>query len=149
VFADGFLGRGAPYGADLNVLLQIGAGALLLVGMGLARCGRYRAHGVCQTTAFGLSVAMTIAWMIPAFQAIHADALGRAVVNRVTVAVSLHTALSAVVVLLAAWVILVAGTPLVPARLRFANYRRWMRTLLLLWWLAIVLGVTTYWFGTS
>jgi uncharacterized membrane protein YozB (DUF420 family) len=149
VFGDGFLGRGAPYGADLNVLLQVGVGLLLLVGMALARRGRYRAHGICQTTAFGLSLAMTILWMIPAFRAIHADALGRAVVNRVTVAVALHVALSTIVVLLAVWVILVAGTTLVPARLRFSDYKTWMRTLLTLWWIAIVFGVAVYHFGTS
>lgn len=149
MFSEGFLGRGAPFGADLNILLQVGVGVLLLVGMGLARGGRYRAHGICQSTAFGLSLAMTILWMLPALHAIHADALGRAVVNRVTVAVALHIALSTVVVLLGAWVILVAGTPLVPARLRFSNYKRWMRTLLGLWWIAIVFGVATYWFGTG
>jgi uncharacterized membrane protein YozB (DUF420 family) len=149
VFGEGFLGRGAPYGADLNVLLQVAVGLLLLVGMGLARRGRYQAHGICQSTAFGLSLVMTILWMIPAFHAIHADSLGRALVNRVTVAVALHVALSTVVLLLAAWVILVAGTPLVPARLRFTDYKTWMRTLLALWWVAIVFGVATYWFGTS
>ena len=149
MFGDGFLGRSAPYGADLNVLLQIAVGLLLLVGMGLARRGRYRAHGICQSTAFGLSLAMTVLWMMPALHTIHADALGRAVVNRVTVAVALHVALSTVVLLLGAWVILVAGTPLVPARLRFSDYKTWMRILLTLWWIAIVFGVATYWFGTS
>ena len=149
MLSDGFLGRGAPYGADLNILLQIAVGVLLLAGMGLARWGRYRAHGVCQSIAFGLALTMTILWMIPAFRTIHADALGRAVVNRVTVAVALHSTLGTVVTLLAAWVILVAGTPLVPARLRFSNYKAWMRTLLTLWWISIVIGVATYWFGTS
>ena len=149
MFGDGFLGRSAPYGADLNVLLQIAVGLLLLAGMGLARRGRYRAHGICQSTAFGLSLAMTVLWMMPALHTIHADALGRAVVNRVTVAVALHIALSTIVLLLGAWVILVAGTRLVPPRLRFSDYKTWMRTLLTLWWIAIVFGVATYWFGTS
>ena len=51
--------------------------------------------------------------------------------------------------LVGAWVVLVAGTPLVPARLRFSSYKRWMRTLLTLWWIAILLGVAIYYFGTS
>ena len=149
MFTDGFLGRGAPFGADLNLVLQLGVGVLLLVGMGLARRGRYRGHGICQSTAFVVALVMTILWMVPAFHAIHADALGRRVVNRVTIAVAAHVAVGTVAMLVGAWVVLVAGTPLVPARFRFQDYKRWMRTLLALWWAAIVLGVATYWFSTG
>jgi uncharacterized membrane protein YozB (DUF420 family) len=149
MFAEGFLGQGAPRGADLNLLIQVGVGLLLLVGMGLARRGRYGAHGICQSAGFVLALAMTALWMMPAFHAIHADALGRGVVNRVTVAVALHVVVGTAALLVGAWVILVAGTPIVPARLRFSNYKPWMRTLLTLWWLALVLGLAVYRFGTS
>lgn len=54
--------------------------------------------------------------------------------NRVNVAVGAH---------------IVAGTSLIPPRLRFQSYEPWMRTLLVLWWLAIVLGAATYWLATS
>src|ERR1700675_3558263 len=149
MFTDGFLGRGAPFGADLNIVLQGGVGVLLLVGMGLCQRRRYLGHGIRQSTAFVLALVMTILWMIPAFHAIHADALGRRVVNRVTIAVVAHVAIGTAAMLVGAWVLLVAGTPLVPARLRFQNYKRWMRTLLTLWWIAIFLGVAVYWFSTS
>ena len=149
MFADGFLGQGAPWGADLNLVLQVAVGILLLAGMGLARSGRYGAHGLFQTTGFVVAIAMTILWMIPAFHAIHADALGRFVVNRVTIAVAAHVVVGTLALLVGAWVVLVAGTPLVPARLRFSNYKPWMRTLLTLWWLALILGVAVYRFGTS
>ena len=149
MFGDGFLGRGAPFGADLNLLLQVGVGVVLLGGMALARGGRYRAHGLCQSAGFVLAVVMTALWMIPAFHAIHADALARGVVNRVTLAVAAHVVVGTGALLVGAWVVLVAGTPLVPARLRFSSYKRWMRTLLTLWWIAILLGVAIYYFGTS
>ena len=149
MFADGFLGQGAPWGADLNLLLQIAVGILLLAGMGLARRGRYSAHGICQTTGFVLAIAMTILWMVPAFHAIHANALGRGVVNRVTIAVAAHVVVGTSALLVGAWVVLVAGTPLVPPRFRFSDYKPWMRTLLTLWWLALILGVAVYRFGTS
>jgi uncharacterized membrane protein YozB (DUF420 family) len=149
MFADGFLGQGAPRGADLNLLLQVAVGILLLAGMGLARRGRYGAHGICQTTGFVLAIAMTILWMVPAFHAIHADALGRGVVNRVTIAVAAHVVVGTLALLVGVWVVLVAGTPLVPPRLRFSSYKPWMRTLLTLWWLALILGVAVYRFGTS
>ena len=149
MFGEGFLGQGAPRGADLNLLLQIGAGLLLLVGFGLARRGHYGVHGICQSLGFVVALAMTMLWMMPAFHAIHADALGRGVVNRVTVAVAVHVVVGTVALVVGAWVILVAGTPLVPERFRFGNYKRWMRTLLTLWWLALVLGLAIYRFGTS
>lgn len=149
MFGEGFLGQGAPRGADLNLLIQVGVGLLLLMGMGLARRGRYGAHGLCQSVGFVLAVVMTVLWMMPAFHAIHADALGRGVVNRVTVAVALHVVVGTAALLVGAWIVLVAGTPLVPARLRFSNYKPWMRTLLALWWLALLLGLAVYRFGTS
>jgi uncharacterized membrane protein YozB (DUF420 family) len=149
MLGDGFLGRGAPFGADLNLLLQVAVGIVLLGGMALARRGRYRAHGLCQSTGFVLAVVMTGLWMLPALHAIHADALGRGVVNRVTVTVAAHVVVGTVALLVGAWIVLVAGTPFVPARLRFTNYKRWMRTLLTLWWLALVLGAAIYHFSTS
>jgi len=51
-----------------------------------------------------------------------------------------------VVLLLGTYVVLVAGTNLVPERLRFRNYTAWMRTLLVLWWITIGLGTMMYWF---
>ena len=149
MFGEGFLGQGAPRGADLNLLIQVGVGLVLLLGMGLARRGRYGVHGICQSCGFVIALIMTVLWMIPAFHVIHADALSRMVVNRVTVAVAIHVVVGTAALLVGAWVILVAGTPLVPERFRFSNYKRWMRTLLTLWWLAIVLGVSIYRFGTS
>ena len=149
MFSGGFLGQGAPWGADLNLVLQVGVGVWLLVGMGLAHGRRYGAHGICQSCGYVLALAMTILWMIPAFHAIHADALGRGVVNRVTVAVAIHVVVGTAALLVGAWVLLVAGTPLVPERWRFSDYKRWMRTLLTLWWVAILLGLAIYRFGTS
>jgi hypothetical protein len=37
----------------------------------------------------------------------------------------------------------------VPLRLRFRSYKAWMRTLIAIWWLALALGVLTYWLATS
>jgi uncharacterized membrane protein YozB (DUF420 family) len=149
MFGEGFLGQGAPRGADLNLLLQIGVGLMLVAGMALARRGRYGIHGICQSCGFAIALTMTVLWMIPALHLIHADALNRLVVNRITIAVAIHVVLGTAALLVGAWVILVAGTPLVPERLRFSDYKRWMRTLLTLWWLAIVLGLAIYRFGTS
>lgn len=121
------------------------SGLAALVGMALARAGRYRAHAVCQTTAFVLTLGLVAGWMVPMFRDVYASDLAGRVVNAATVAVAVHAILGATVVLLGVWIILVAGTGLVPAPLRFTRYRAWMRTLLTAWWLTIALGVLTYW----
>ncbi len=147
MFGEGFLGRGGTFGGDLNLLVQIGLGILLLVGMVLARRGWYRAHGACQTSALALVIVMTLAWMVPSLREVYAPDLARGIANRTTIAVAAHAALGSGVLLLGVYVVLVAGTSLIPSRLRFQNYRAWMRTLLVLWWVVIGLGVLIYWFA--
>ena len=149
MFDAGFLRDSSTFGGDLNLLVQIALGVMLLGGMALARRGRHAAHGVCQASAFLLMLALTVLWMVPALRDTYADGLGRGVVNRVNVAVAAHVVLGTAVLVLGAWIVLVAGTPLVPRAWRFVSYARWMRTLLALWWLEIGLGVLTYWFATS
>ena len=148
LYGHGFLGRGAPVGADVNLLVQIGLGLVLLAGMWLARRGFYRAHGAGQASVFILAVVMTVLWMAPAFRDVYADGLARGAWNRVNLTVAMHVALGSGSLLLGAWVVLVAGTPLVPARFRFENYRVWMRSLLTLWWVTIAFGVLAYWLAT-
>jgi len=146
MYGDSFLGRGATFGADLNLLVQIGLGLALLVGMGLARRGWYRAHGACQASVLALTLLMTAIWMGPQLRDVYWPSLGRGVVNRVNLAVAAHVGLGSAALLLAVYVVLVAGTRVIPARFRFENYKLWMRTLLALWWIAIGLGGLTYWF---
>ena len=52
MFADGFLGQGAPRGADLNLLLQIGAGLLLLACLASHQCTAL-SKTVCRSVAAG------------------------------------------------------------------------------------------------
>src|SRR5688572_8147243 len=114
----------------------------------LARRGHYRGHGACQTTALALTLLLTVAWMMPAFREVYEPSIERGVVNRVNVAVAGHVLLGAITLLLGGWIVLVAGTPVVPPRWRFRNYRGWMRTLFGLWWFSILFGVATYVFST-
>ena len=64
----GFLGTGATFGADLDLVVQIIMGAALVSGAILARQKRYRAHGVCQTTVLLLNLLMIGLVMWPSFQ---------------------------------------------------------------------------------
>jgi hypothetical protein len=42
------------------------------------------------------------------------------------------------------YIILAAGAKVLPKSLRFVRYKLWMRIALAIWWLALLLGLTTY-----
>jgi len=148
MLGEGFLGRPSTFGADLNLLVQLGVGLLLLGGLLLARRSRYALHGACQASALVATLVMTAVWMAPAYH----DNYGAAIFslgNRVSAAAAVHVVAGSVALLLGIYVVLVAATPFLPRRLRFSNYKAWMRTLIAIWWLALLLGFLTYWFATS
>jgi Ca2+/H+ antiporter len=64
----GFLGAGATFEADANVVVQLVMGVALLAGVFLAKQKRYRAHGICQTTVLLLNLWMIGLVMGPAFR---------------------------------------------------------------------------------
>src|SRR2546428_3987945 len=64
----GFLGTGATFGADANLIVQVAMGAALLAGTYLARRRSYTAHGICQTTVMLLNLVMIALVMWPSFQ---------------------------------------------------------------------------------
>jgi plastocyanin/uncharacterized membrane protein YozB (DUF420 family) len=144
-----FLPTGAPPAAELNLAVQLAMGAALVAGMILARRKRFRAHAICQATVVLLNLVMIGLIMapsfhrqvVPNFQAIPGD--------RYYALPAAHAAVGTAAELLGLYVILVAGTRIVPKRLRFRRYRPWMRATLALWWLVIALGVATYaeWYG--
>jgi uncharacterized membrane protein YozB (DUF420 family) len=148
MLSEGFLGRPSTFGADLNLLIQLALGLLLFAGLLLARRSRYALHGACQATALVATLVMTAIWMWPAFHNNYGWAIFKGG-NRVNVAAAAHVVAGTVALLVGIYVVLVAGTPIVPRALRFANYKAWMRTLITVWWLALALGVLTYWFATS
>jgi hypothetical protein len=148
MLSEGFLGRPSTFGADLNLLVQLGLGVLLFVGFLLARRSRYALHGVCQSVALAATIVMTAIWMLPAYHNNYGPAIFT-LGNRVNVAAAAHVVSGTVALLVGVYVVLVAGTSLVPKAVRFGNYKVWMRTLITVWWLALLLGVLTYWFATS
>jgi uncharacterized membrane protein YozB (DUF420 family) len=146
--APGFLHARSTLGGDVNLLAQLAVGLALVAGVVLARRGRYRAHGACQTTALALTLLLTVAWMGPAFRDVYEPSVERGVVTRATVAAATHVALGMLTLLLGGWVVLVAGTTLVSPRWRFRRYAPWMRTVFALWWVTMLFGVATYVFSS-
>jgi uncharacterized membrane protein YozB (DUF420 family) len=64
----GFLGTGATFAADLNLVVQFVMGAALTAGVLLAKRKWYRAHGICQTTVLLLNLLMIGLVMWPTFR---------------------------------------------------------------------------------
>jgi len=140
----GLLGTGATFVADLNLIVQVAMGIALLAGTLLARRKRYAAHGVCQTMVLLLNLAMITLVMWPSF---HTQVMPRlpARLGRGYYAVATsHAALGIVAELFGFYIVLVAGTNIVPRRLRFQRWRLWMRAELALWWGVMLTGIGTY-----
>src|ERR1700694_5734195 len=106
----GFLGTGAPFKADLNLVMQIVMGVALLAGVFLAKRKRYRAHGICQTTVLLLNLVMIGLVMWPSFQEQVKPALSKVHHKWYYEVAIIHAALGVTAELLGLYIVIVAGT---------------------------------------
>ena len=140
----GFLGTGATFGADLNLVVQIIMGVALALGAIFARQKRYRAHGICQTTVLLLNLLMIGLVMWPSFQQQVRPALSKVLHKWYYEAAAIHAVLGITAELLGLYIVTVAGTNVLPQWLRFKQWKWWMRTELALWAIVLLSGVGTY-----
>jgi len=140
----GFLGTGATFGADLNLIVQLIMGVALVAGVVLAKRRRYRAHGICQTTVLLLNLIMIGLVMVPSFRLQVTPALPRVLHKHYVAVAAVHGCFGIAAELLGLYIVLVAGTKIVPESLRFKNWKAWMRTELLLWAFVLLTGLATY-----
>jgi uncharacterized membrane protein YozB (DUF420 family) len=140
----GFLGTGATFAADLNLVAQMVMGAALIVGAFLARAKKFVAHGICQASVLLLNLAMIALVMWPAFQRQVLPPLPAHLSDRYYAVATAHGLLGAGAELLGLYIALVAGTNTVPRRLRFTRWKLWMRIGLGLWCTVLLSGIGTY-----
>jgi len=141
---EGFLGTAAPWVADSVLLLEIAMGIGLLIGAFLARTGRFRQHAACQSAIVLLNLVVVALTMVPSFTA-HVFPRLPAKLNKAYYALATtHATLGGVTEIAGLYVLLVAGTNLLPEKLRFTRYKLWMRCVLVLWWVELLLGIATY-----
>jgi len=134
----------APRGSNLNLTAQLLMGLTLLIGAYLARQKKFHAHAVCQTLVICLNFIPITIYMGPIF---HRGVLPKipALLGQPFYALpAMHATLGTLAEALGIYIILRAGTNLLPAALRFKNLKLWMRAELLLWWIVISLGISTY-----
>lgn len=142
--ASGFLSTGATFAADVNLIVQLAMGGALIVGVILARRKRYRAHGTCQSTVLLLNLWMIGFEMWPSFRLQLAPHLPKVLHTRYYTVATIHAALGTAAELLGIYIVLMAGTELIPPSLRFTQWKLWMRIEMSLWLLALTWGIGTY-----
>jgi len=142
----GFLGTGATFEADLNLVVQVIMGGALIGGSLLAKRKRYTAHGICQTTVLLLNLLMIGLVMWPSFQQQVRPGLPKVLHKWYYAAATIHALLGVTAELLGLYIVIVvvAGTIALPEWLRFKDWKRWMRTELMLWSIVVLTGVGTY-----
>src|SRR5580698_1226778 len=141
---NGFLGTGATFAADLNLVVQLIMGTALIAGSVLAKRKCYRAHGICQTTVLLLNLLMIGLVMWPSFQQQVKPAMSKSLHKWYYEAAIMHAALGITAELLGLYIVIVAGTKVLPQWLRFKHWKWWMRTELALWIIVLLGGVWTY-----
>jgi len=134
----------APFYANLTLLLEMAMGVGLLIGARLARPRHFRAHAWCQSVIVLLNLAMIIFTMIPSFRVHVSPKLPRKLGKAYYGLASAHAALGTITEIAGLYILLSAGTSLLPEKVRMSNYKLWMRSVLILWWVVLLLGFATY-----
>jgi uncharacterized membrane protein YozB (DUF420 family) len=141
---EGFLGTAAPRYADLVLVIEIGMGLGLLVGAVLARRRRFRLHAWCQSVIVLLNLAVIVLVMVPSFRVHVSPRIPLKLDKAYYALATAHAALGSVTEIAGLYILLAAGTKILPQRLRLTKYKVWMRSVLVLWWFVLLLGFATY-----
>jgi len=112
--------------------------------MFLARRKHFRAHGRLQAALVLLNLVLIVSIMVPSYRRQIVPNLGLWLRDSYYGMAVIHAALGLAAQCLGLYVVAVAGTNLLPKWLQFRDYKLWMRATLALWWLAFLLGCSTY-----
>jgi uncharacterized membrane protein YozB (DUF420 family) len=140
----GFLGTQAGFAADITLLLQVVMGVSLIAGVFLARAKRFVMHGICQTTVLLLNLVVIALFMWPSFSFQVLPGLPKHFARLHYSVAALHGILGGMTELFGLYILLVAGTNIVPEAWRFRRWKLWMRVELALWLFVLLFGGATY-----
>jgi len=142
--SEGFLGTAAPLAADVVLLLETGMGVTLLAGAWLARAKRFRLHAWCQSAIVFVNLVVIALEMLPSFRVQVLPRIPLKLGKHYVALAAAHATLGSVAEILAVYILLAAGTRLLPEKMRIARYKAWMQCVFALCWLALLLGFATY-----
>jgi uncharacterized membrane protein YozB (DUF420 family) len=143
-------GTPAPATSDWVALFEIGIAVLLLAGMFVVRAGHVRLHKYIQGSMILVNIPVVLTWMVPQYLAHVLPELGSELAQPYYLLPTIALVAGSLAEILGIYILLVAGTNLLPERYRFRRYKLWMRTELGLWWTVVVIGLLTYyvWYAT-
>ena len=146
----GSLGTTAPLGADVSLALTLLVTAMLTIGWRLAVRRRYQAHRWVQTTAVVLNAVVVVVWMIRSLVVNVLPGIPAKLGEKAYALATLHGVVGVLGLVLGVFVLL-RGNELVPRRLRFTDYKRFMRVSYELYLLGTLTGVILFVvaYGTS
>ena len=139
----GLLATTAPFGADVSLVLMVLAAVLFTIGWRLAVRRRYEAHRWVQTSAAALNAVVVAAWMIRSFVLYILPEIPARLDERSYAVSTVHAVVGVIGLALGMFVVLSASEVL-PARLRFKNYKLFMRSSYALYLLATLMGVIVF-----
>ena len=134
----------APPYAHLTLLLEMAMGVGLLIGAWLARRRRFRQHAWCQSAIVLLNLAVIVLVMMPSFQVQVVPEIPLRLAKTYYALATAHAALGTITEIAGLYILLAAGTGVLPEKFRITKYKAWMRTVLVLWWFVLLLGLATY-----
>jgi len=144
VRSEGLRGTVAPAYANVILVLEAAMGVGLVIGAVLARRRHFRGHAWCQSVIVLLNLGVIVFAMIPSFVAHVSPKIPLKLGKSFYALPTAHAALGTITEIGGLYILLAAGTDVLPRKLRITRYKLWMRTLLVLWWVVLVLGFATY-----
>jgi hypothetical protein len=138
------LGSAAPPYANFTLFLELVMGVGLLAGALLARLNRFREHAWCQSVIVLVNLVLIVVTMLPSFRVHVAPRIPLKLGRPYYALATAHAALGTLAEGGGLYIAPAVGTSLLPARLRIRNYKMWMRSVLVMWWVVLLLGMATY-----
>ena len=138
------LSTAAPPYVNLILLLELVMGIGLLAGALLARLKRFTQHAWCQSVIVLVNLVLIVLTMLPSFRVHVAPRIPLKLGKAYYALATAHAVLGTLAEGGGLYILLAVGTSLLPPRLRIRNYKLWMRSVLVLWWAVLLLGVATY-----
>src|SRR5512146_1729808 len=139
----GFLGTRATFGPDLALVLILISSTLFTIGWQLAVHHHYDIHRWVQTSAAILNALVVLVIMVGSFWGFILPEIPRNFVRPSIWVTTVHSVIGAAGFLLGSFVVLRANK-LVPQKLRFKNYKPFMRTSYILYMVATAVGIAVY-----